>query len=194
MDVLSNVGYGTIVALVLAESAGVPVPGGTSLAAGGILAETGDLDLGVVLTLGFGAATLGAIAGYAFGWRFGDGLLTRPGRFASHRARIRIEGRAAFIRYGSLVVATCRFFPVLREAVPVSAGAFRMNFASFIVFTAAGAALWTAAYTLLGFYAGAKAGPILGSLILVMLKILGAVLVAALVYVKRRRASAQGRS
>lgn len=80
-DVAGHVGYVALPAVVAAESAGVPVPGETTLVASAVLAAQGHMQIGFVVAL----AALGAIAGdnlgYVLGRRLGRPALspTAPG-------------------------------------------------------------------------------------------------------------------
>lgn len=76
----STVGYAGVALLVGAESAGVPVPGETSLIAAAVLASQGHLSLPLVIALAAGSATVGDNVGYVIGRKGGHWLLTRPGR------------------------------------------------------------------------------------------------------------------
>ena len=63
-DPAGHVGYVALPAAVAAESAGVPVPGETTLVASAVLAAQGHMQIGLVVAL----ATLGAIAGDNLGY------------------------------------------------------------------------------------------------------------------------------
>ncbi len=64
LSVPANLGYGALFALVLAESAGVPVPGETALLAAGALAGAGKLSLPVVIAVAAIASIIGDNLGY----------------------------------------------------------------------------------------------------------------------------------
>lgn len=188
IDDLTALGYVGVAIIVFLESAGLPLPGGTALAAAGLLAADHRLSILAILIIGLTAAVLGGIVGYLIGVRFGVRFLSAPGPLAGHRARALVAGRAAFGRYGSVVVLLSRFLPAVREAAPVLAGSFGMTWKRYLAWTSMGATAWVCAYSLLGFFAGASAGPILGSAILVFAKIATTLLIAGGFYWRRRSA------
>ncbi len=64
LDVAHTVGYPVLFLLVMAESAGVPVPGETSIITGAVLASQGKLSIVVVIVLAATAAIVGDNIGY----------------------------------------------------------------------------------------------------------------------------------
>src|SRR5580692_7072374 len=107
-------GYPLIIALVMAESSGVPVPGETALIVGGAFASQGKLQIELVIL----AAALGAIVGdnigYYIGHRGGRWLLLRPGPFHPQRLRVLEMGEPFFERHGPKAVFFGRFILGLR--------------------------------------------------------------------------------
>jgi membrane protein YqaA with SNARE-associated domain len=90
--------YPALFLVVGGESAGVPLPGETSLVTAGILASQGKLSLPLVVATAAAAAIVGDNLGYLFGRRGGRWLLTRSGRWSSARARLLARGEAFFER------------------------------------------------------------------------------------------------
>lgn len=101
---IDDVGYGAIAALVFAQSAGLPVPGGTALIAAGALAAHGGLSLPVAALVGVAATIAGANAGFASGRRYGEAILTRKGRWERQRAEVHRVGQALMDRWGRLAL------------------------------------------------------------------------------------------
>ena len=138
----ANLGYGILFALILIESAGVPVPGETSLIAAGVLASTGHMSLPVVFAVAISAAIIGDNCGYLVGRRAGNWVLTRPGRWEQQRLQILDEGEHFFSRHGGKTVFFGRWLPVLRFTAALLAGVNEMPWRKFFVFNALGAAGW----------------------------------------------------
>lgn len=67
LTVPTQVGYPALAALVLGESAGLPLPGESALLAAAGLAAAGQLALPLVIAVAAGTAILGDGAGYALG-------------------------------------------------------------------------------------------------------------------------------
>ncbi|MDE3191499.1 MAG: DedA family protein [Acidobacteriota bacterium] len=149
VDVPSGLGYAAIFLLAGGESAGLPVPGETSLIAGAVLAAHGRLSLPLVLAAAAGAAVLGDNLGYLIGHRGVRRLLLRGRR----RARLLARSEPLFARYGSRAVFFGRWLPVLRVTAAWLAGANRMPWRRFALWNALGGIAWassvgTAAYLL----------------------------------------------
>jgi len=97
----STVGYAGVAILVGIESAGVPVPGETSLIAAAVLASQGHLSLPLVIVVAASAAIVGDNVGYLIGRRGGRWLLTQPGRWERSRTRLLERGEVFFARHGA---------------------------------------------------------------------------------------------
>ena len=81
VSVAGSVGYPLLVVLVMAESAGVPLPGETALVTAGVAAGAGHLDLPLVIVLAAAAAIIGDNLGYVVARRVGRPLLEGAGPF-----------------------------------------------------------------------------------------------------------------
>ncbi len=138
----AQVGYGALFALVLAESAGLPVPGETALLTAGALTRSGHLLLPIVIAVGAAAAILGDNLGYWIGRRGGRAVLLRDGRFASHRRRAVAKADVFFARHGAKTVFLGRWVPGVRVVAAVLAGAAAMPWRTFLFYNATGALVW----------------------------------------------------
>ncbi|HWG02808.1 MAG TPA: hypothetical protein VG164_13305, partial [Trebonia sp.] len=78
---LAHYGLWAVLALVLIEDFGVPVPGETVLIAAAVYAGSGRLNVVAVGLVGFLAAVLGDNIGYAIGRFGGRALVSRWGRY-----------------------------------------------------------------------------------------------------------------
>lgn len=150
-------GYGLLFLAAALESAallGLLVPGETLVLAGGFFASQGALDLDVLVVVVALGATLGDSLGYEMGRRWGRNFLLRRGsRFGATLSQV--ERVDAFIaRYGGWSVFLGRFVGFARALVPLLAGSLAMPYRQFLAFNAAGAALWSLAIVLLGYYVG----------------------------------------
>jgi membrane protein DedA with SNARE-associated domain len=147
--------YGLIALLVFAEAAvfiGFVLPGETAVILGGVLASTGRLSLGLLLTLVVVAAIIGDTVGYEVGRHLGPRVLrSRPLR--RHQERIGAAQQLLRERGGWAVLAG-RFTAFLRAVMPGLAGASRMPYPRFLAFNALGGLVWGVAASLLGYFAG----------------------------------------
>jgi len=149
----SALAYPALFLIVGGESAGVPLPGETSLVAAGILSSQGRLSIPLVLGVAAAGAIAGDNVGYVLGRRGGRSLLTRPGRAHAARKRLLAQGERFFERHGAKTVFLGRWLPGLRIAAAWLAGANRMPWRRFVVWNALGGIAWagsvgTAAYLL----------------------------------------------
>jgi membrane protein DedA with SNARE-associated domain len=142
MVIASRLGYTALFGLILAESAGVPVPGETALLTAGVLAGTGKLSLPVVVLTAVAAAVLGDTVGYWLGRRGGRTLLRARGPFAGLRAEALEHGERFYARHGAKTVFLGRFVPGVRIVAATTAGASAMPWPRFAVYNVAGALAW----------------------------------------------------
>lgn len=147
-----------VLAVIFAECGllvGFFLPGDTLLFSAGVLVKGGTFHhhLWLIILLEFVAAVAGNQVGYAIGLRAGPSVFRRPEsrlfkpEYVEHTA-------AFFARYGSWAIVLARFVPVIRTFVTVMAGAAKMNYRTYTVFTIVGAALWTTGVTVLGYLCG----------------------------------------
>ena len=184
LAVPSTVGYASVALLVGVESAGIPVPGETSLIAAAVLSSQGHLSLPIVIGLATGAAIVGDNVGYVIGRRGGRWLLTRPGRWERRRARVLERGEAFFVRHGAKAVFFGRWVPWLRFAAAWLAGANRMHWPRFLFWNAFGALTWATSVGLAAYFLGRAAAAVLGA---VGLGVLTLFVVGGLVLLLARR-------
>jgi membrane protein DedA with SNARE-associated domain len=142
LSVPANLGYGALFALVLAESAGVPVPGETALLAAGALAGAGKLSLPIVIGVAAIASIIGDNLGYWLGRRGGRRVFASRGPFARHRLKLLERGERFFASHGAKTVFVARWITGVRVVAAVVAGASAMPWRTFLVFNVAGAITW----------------------------------------------------
>lgn len=184
IGVPAHLGYLALGLMIGGESAGIPLPGETSLIAAGVLAAQGQLSLPAVIAIAAAAAIVGDNIGYLIGRRGGNWLLSRPGPFAGPRARLLARGEVFFARHGALAVFLGRWLPVLRVTTAWLAGTHGMAWRRFLVWNALGAIAWASsvgvgAYLVGGLVPTAIAG-------FGMVAIIGAALGVAVHLLRRR--------
>jgi membrane protein DedA with SNARE-associated domain len=154
-QILHTYGYLAVLLAPMVESTGIPFPGETVLiAAAAYSAETGRLDLPVVIAAAAAGAIVGDNFGYGIGRLFGRAVLERWGsKVGLTETRLRLLDRF-FKRRGPLAVFVARFVAVLRTFGAILAGAGEMRYPTFLFFNALGGAAWATAYGLLGYELG----------------------------------------
>jgi membrane protein DedA with SNARE-associated domain len=174
----ANLGYLAIFLIVGGESAGLPIPGETSILVGGALAASGDLDLPLVWVFAAAGAIIGDNIGYLIGRYFLRRVLTGSGRFAHRLERSVARSEVYFRRHGGKTVFFGRWLPVLRVTAAWMAGASHMEWRRFAVFNALGGTGWAISISSLGYFAGKSADSVVGVLGILALVIVTLALVS----------------
>ena len=156
LNLAANVGYPGVFLLVMAESAGMPLPGETALVTGALLASQHKLQIPVVIARAASAALIGDTLGYLMG-RTGDRwLLQRPGPFAGSRRQVLNAGIPFFDRHGQHAVFFGRWLIGLRTWAAWLAGATRMPWKPFAIWNALGGISWATTIGLGAYFAGTQ--------------------------------------
>jgi membrane protein DedA with SNARE-associated domain len=143
----NELGYCALFGVLLAEYAGLPLPGETALLGAVVMAGAGNLSLPLVVVLALAAAILGDCLGYAIGRSGGRTLLLRAGPFVARRHRMLHGAERFFARYGEAAVLLSRWVPCARYLTPLTAGAAQMSWHRFLAFNICGAVVWVAGLT-----------------------------------------------
>ena len=148
--VVRDLGLGGIFLLVAADSLGIPIAAAAIMLFAGFDVSTGHLTLlGVIL-----AGTLGDLAGslvaYAIGATGGHELLERHGRKLHVTPAKLAMAHGWFERWGAPVLFFGRNVPFVRTFIAYPAGAVRMSFRRFVLWTTLGAIPLTVGWTLAG--------------------------------------------
>lgn len=161
---LQGMGYPGIAAIVGLESAGLPLPGETTLLAASYLAATGHLSLPLVI----GSAALGAVVGdslgYAIGRKGGRRFLERRGKWLGVTPEKLAKADRYFVRHGAKTVFFGRFVAFLRILAGPLAGASKMPYRRFLAANVAGAVTWATTMGTLAYYFGKPVAAILSSM------------------------------
>ncbi len=186
-NLAANVGYPSVFLLVMAESAGIPLPGETALVTGALLASQHKLQIPVVIALAASAAITGDNLGYLIGRRGGRWLLERPGPFAGSRRRVLNVGIPFFDRHGQRAVFFGRWLIGLRTWASWLAGATRMPWTSFATWNALGGISWATTIGLAAYFAGASSKSFIASFGIYGLVSTGLTFLTALLWRRRGR-------
>ncbi len=151
---LNSYGYLAVGGLLFLEDFGVPVPGETILIAAAVYAGAGQLNIAVVVLIGFLAAVAGDNVGFAIGHFGGRALVLRFGRYVFLTPERLDKAEGFFTRHGGKVVTIARFVEGLRQANGIVAGLAKMPWRRFLVFNALGAAIWVGTWSAVGYLAG----------------------------------------
>ena len=153
LDLFGRYGYFVIFVPVLLETAGLPLPGETTLLLSGVAASTGRIDPWIAIAVGSVAAILGDNIGYAIGRYGGRRVVMR----LAHIGRIESSlawGEQFFARHGGKTVFFARWIFGLRIFGAWIAGMVHMPWRAFFFYNAAGGITWCASVIGLGYFFG----------------------------------------
>jgi membrane protein DedA with SNARE-associated domain len=141
-------GYLGIFALMVIENVFPPIPSEVIMGVGGVLVAQGEMTFWRLLGVGTLGTTIGNYVWFWIGDRWGyrrlKPFVEKHGRWLTLRFHD-IENAAGFFqRHGQWIVFAMRFSPFLRTMISLPAGLSHMKTWRFLLFTAAGAAVWNA--------------------------------------------------
>jgi membrane-associated protein len=155
IETFGLIGIMTIIFAECGLLVGFFLPGDTLLFTAGVLVqrETFHQPLWLIIVLECVAAVIGNQVGYEIGRRAGPAVFKRPeSRFFRPE---HVERTSHFFeKYGPPAIVLGRFVPVVRTVITVMAGAGRMDYRTYTVYTVLGAVLWATSVTLLGYFLG----------------------------------------
>jgi membrane-associated protein len=143
-----------ILAVVFAECGlliGFFLPGDSLLFTAGLLVARGDISqpLWLVIVLICAAAIAGNQVAYLIGRQAGPAVFSRPDSRLFKKEYVD-KTYEFFDRYGPRAVVLARFVPIVRTFITVTAGAARMSYRTYTIYSVIGGVLWGAGVTLLG--------------------------------------------
>lgn len=159
---ITSGGYAAVFALMIAESACIPVPSEVIMLLGGALAATGRLNLVAVIALGASGNLVGSFIAWAVGWAGGRPALRRWGRYVWLKDEDVGRAEVWFERHGQAAVLFGRLLPVVRTFISLPAGVARMEPVRFGAYTLAGSIPWTAGLGIAGYAVGSNWGTVSG--------------------------------
>lgn len=188
-------GLWALLAVVMLESLGVPLPGETALISAALYAgATHELSIGAVIAVAAAGAILGDNVGYALGRRVGAPLVARYGRFVGlSEARLKV-GQYLFLRHGGKIVFFGRFVAFLRAFAALLAGLNRMPWRHFLLMNALGGVAWAGLVGGGAWLLGAEMRRIAGPLAIALLLMAVALLVAGGLFFRRHERALERRA
>jgi membrane protein DedA with SNARE-associated domain/membrane-associated phospholipid phosphatase len=132
---------------------GLVAPGETVVILAGAIAGQGTTSVFLTIGIVWAAAWAGDSVSFLIGRRLGKDFVLRHG----HRVRItperfrQVEGY--FRRHGGKTILIGRFIGLVRALAPFVAGSSGMRYGQFVPFSVLGTGLWSAAFTLIGYFA-----------------------------------------
>lgn len=150
LNSLANLGYLGIAIGLMIEV----IPSEIVLAYGGYLVSQGHLSFIGTLISGTIGGTIAQWFIYWIGLYGGRPFIERYGKYLLIQMRHLDAAEHWFKRYGSGVIFTARFIPIVRHAISIPAGLARMSFVKFTAYTLFAVIIWS----LLFLYFGIRLG------------------------------------
>jgi membrane protein DedA with SNARE-associated domain len=154
VDVTDKAGLPGIFALMVAESACIPIPSEATMLFAGFNVSDGQWTMAEVTTAGVAGNVVGSWIAYAVGYYGRIDILEK------HGAKLHIKPSHLqwadrwFERYGAITVLVTRMLPIVRTFISLPAGVARMPFWRFTVLTTLGCIPWIFMLTFIGMKVG----------------------------------------
>jgi membrane protein DedA with SNARE-associated domain len=153
-NVVGDLGIAGIFALMIPESACIPIPSEATMLFAGFNVAEGKFSLFAAVAAGVIANVVGSWIAYAIGYFGRIELLERHGA-KLHIKRSDIERADRwFARHGEVTVFFARMLPIIRTFISLPAGVARMPFWRFTLFTLLGCIPWVFMLAFVGKQAG----------------------------------------
>ncbi|MCB0915176.1 MAG: VTT domain-containing protein [Actinobacteria bacterium] len=147
------------VALIIFAETGLLIgfflPGDSLLFVTGMFVSQGFIPtpIAVVCLLLTAAAIIGNMVGYWIGRKAGAPLFSRQDSRIFRQEYVD-KTYAFFAKHGNKAIVLARFVPIVRTFITAVAGVARMDYRSFVVYSAIGGVLWATGVTLMGYFLG----------------------------------------
>ncbi len=154
VDMIFQMGYLGIFALMAIESSFIPFPSEIVLVPAGYLASKGEMDIALIFISALAGSMVGAFINYYGALFIGRTFLERYGRyfFISQESLEKMD--RFFQAHGHVSTFTGRLIPGIRQLISIPAGLSHMNLKVFSFYTALGAGIWSLILILLGYLMG----------------------------------------
>jgi membrane protein DedA with SNARE-associated domain len=155
-------GYALLFAWVLVEQSAIPLPSIPLLLAAGALIRIGSLNAPLAIACAVAGSLIADTIWFQLGrWR-GRRILRLLCRVSLEPDSCVRQTENAFLKYGMKSLLIAKFIPGLNAVAAPLAGNSKSTFLHFLLYDAAGAALWSGCYIALGFLFSAQLEMLLG--------------------------------
>jgi membrane protein DedA with SNARE-associated domain len=152
--IVRTLGYPGVAVLTFLENVFPPIPSELVIPLAGYVSATGEMGLWGVVAAGSVGSLAGALLWYEVGRRLGERRVRewvdRFGRWLTLSASDVDRAQQWFQRHGAVAVFVGRLIPGVRTFVSLPAGFTRMPMPRFVIYSAAGTAIWTGALAYAG--------------------------------------------
>jgi membrane-associated protein len=160
-SILHYGGLALLVFVIFAETGlliGFFLPGDSLVFIAGLFCATkpeylSNVSFPILLLCLIAAAFAGNMVGYWFGKKTGEKLFTRDDNLIFKKRYVNMTS-AFYARHGKKTLILGRFLPVIRTFAPILAGVIKIDLKRFMLYNLAGAVLWLASISSIGFFLG----------------------------------------
>ena len=189
---LEKFGYFGIFALMVMESATLPIPSEVVLPFAGYLVFLGQINLWVAIVVASLGSLIGTLIDYWIGYSLGRTVILHYGKYVKLNEKHLVTSEKWFNKFGEMTVLLARFVPLIRTLVAFPAGIAEMKLWKFITFSAIGIFIWDGLLIYLGLLAGQNSSAIISVLsndftIIEVIALLAAILLISFAILRRRR-------
>lgn len=192
VDVVKALGLPGVFALMVAESACIPVPSEATMLFAGFNVANGEYPLLAAVAVGSVANLIGSWLAYWVGYAGRVDILDKHGRKLHIKPSHLEWADRWFQRHGDATVFFARMVPLVRTFISLPAGVARMPFWRFSLFTLAGCIPWVFMLTFIGQQAGDRWDTWKDKLHYVDYAVVAAVVIGVAYLVIRRRRRGSG--
>ena len=153
-ELLARYGYIAIALFMFIESIGIPIPGESALITAGAVAGSGALSAYGVFFAALAGNVLGGMAGYWMGLRGGHAIVSRFGRVLRIKDAHIVKANAFFAKHGAAALIVGRYVAIVRSFLGMIAGVSEMPRRKFLLYNLIGGVIWSATFTVVGFFFG----------------------------------------
>lgn len=191
--VISTFGLPGVFALMVAESACIPVPSEAIMLFAGFSVSEHQMAFWGAVSAGVAGNVVGSWIAYAIGYYGGRPFVDHWGRYVLLDPRKVDLAHRWFERYGAIAVFFSRMLPIVRTFISLPAGFARMPFWRFTLYTVLGCVPWVIMLTYVGTKVGANWEKIQRQLHYLDYAVVVAIVALIVWAVLRRRRGASGR-
>lgn len=148
---LVQYGYVLLVAFVLFEQLGLPLPAAAMMLAAGAMAGSGSLSFPILFALGLIACVSADTVWYRMGWRYGNRVIHLLCKLSLEPDDCARRTGDLYHRYGVYALVVAKFVPGLNTIAAPLAGLLRLRLHRFLFWDTVGASIWIGSMLGLGF-------------------------------------------
>lgn len=161
LNLTQGLGYTGVTVLMAIESSFLPFPSEVVIPPAAWLASEGKMNIWLVIISGTLGSVIGASVNYFLAKWLGRPIIYKLSNKRLFRAlgmnRHNVErAEKMFLDDAKKSTFIGRLIPVIRQLISIPAGFCKMNFGSFVFYTALGSFIWVSILALLGYYLGAN--------------------------------------